>query len=203
MKLHDYKTVLIVIGLVGTLIIAAPVVGMVVQLPAGEAFSELYLLGPEHMAQNFPFNITAGQTYSIHVGTGNHIGSSAYYLIYVKFGSSADALPNATAGTPSPLQRLFEYRFVLEDGAAFEQPLNFSVVDAFFVANQSIVRTFAINGIRFNVDKQTAWNVEQQGFYFRLIVELWAYNPQSNSMEYNSRFVHLQLNVTSNTLPAL
>ncbi len=200
MKLHDYKTVFIVVGLVGILLIATPVIGRVVQLPMGEAFSELYLLGPERITENFPFNIVAGQNYSIYVGAGNHLGASAYYLIYTKFGSNADALPNATAGTPSPLQPLFEYRFVLEDGAVFERPLSFSIVNASFASNQSVVETVDVNGVSFNVDKQVDWDTEQQGFYYRLLVELWSYNPQSNIIKYNNRFVYLQLNLTSNTL---
>ena len=200
MKLEDYRIILMAVGLIGTLLIATPALGMVVRLSGGEAFSELYLLGPEHMAENFPFNIASGQNYSVYVGAGNHMGSSAYYLIYVKFGSSIDLLPNATTGAPSPLQPLFEYRFVLEDGATFESPLSFSVVNASFSSNRSVVKTVDVNGVSFDVDKQVAWDTEQEGFYYRLLVELWSYNSQSNNIEYNSRFVYLQLNLTSNTL---
>jgi hypothetical protein len=199
MKLEDYRTVLIVVGLIGTLLIATPAFSMVVCLPGGEAFSELYLLGPEHMAENFPFNIAAGQNYSVYVGAGNHMASPTYYLIYVKFGNSTESLPNATTGAPSPLQPLFEYRFVLEDDAIFESPLSFSIVNASFSSNQFRVKTVDVNGVSFNVDKQVGWDTEQQGFYYRLLVELWSYNPQANNIEYSSRFVYLQLNLTSNT----
>ncbi len=202
MKLEDYKAVLIAVGFIGVLLIATPALTTVVPLPRGATFSELYLLGPEHMLGNFPSNIAVGQNYSIYVGAGNHMASSTYYLIYMKFGNRTDPLPDATTGAPSPLSPLFQYRLVLEDGAVFESLMNFSIANASFSSNQSVVKAIGINGFRFDVDKQVDWDAEEQGLYYRLIAELWLYNPQSGSMEYNNRFVYLHLNLTSSAVPA-
>ncbi|MCW4044512.1 MAG: DUF1616 domain-containing protein [Candidatus Bathyarchaeota archaeon] len=198
MKLADCKLVFVAVGLIGVLLISAPVLGTLVRFPDGEAFSELYLLGPERMAENFPFNIATGQNFSVYVGAGNHMGSPAYYAIYVKFGGSGEPLPNATGGVPSPLEPLFEYRFVLEDGDTFERPLSFSVVDASFSENQSMVKTVEVKGVSFDVDAPVAWDAEQQGWYYRLLVELWIYNAQHHKIEFTDRFVYLQLNMTGN-----
>ena len=61
MKLNDYKLVFVVIGLIGVLLIATPALAGFIHLPGGEQFSELYLLGPNQMAENYPFNIAVDQ----------------------------------------------------------------------------------------------------------------------------------------------
>ena len=48
------------------------------------------------MAENYPYNIAVGQNYSVYVNVGNHLGSSAYYVLYVKLGNQTDQLPNGT-----------------------------------------------------------------------------------------------------------
>ncbi len=82
------------------------------------------------MAEDYPYNIAVGQTYSVYVNVGNHLGSSAYYVIYVKLGNQADQLPNGTRGTPSPLQPLYEYRFSIPDSLNWTSLLTFSVTNA-------------------------------------------------------------------------
>ena len=112
-------------ALIGSLLIASPAIAGAIQLPEGEQFSELYLLGPEQMAQNYPSNIAVGQNYSVYVNVGNHLGSSAYYVLYVKLGNATDQLPNITLQTPSPLQPLYEYRFSIKDSDIWQRAPKF------------------------------------------------------------------------------
>ena len=98
MKLEGYKLIFIAVGLIGVLLIATPAIADAIHLPGGEQFSELYLLGPNQMAANYPSNIVVGQNYSVYVGVGNQLGSSAYYVLYVKLGNQTDQLPNNTLG---------------------------------------------------------------------------------------------------------
>ena len=130
MKLEGYKLVFVAVGLIGVLLIATPALGGVIRLPGGEQFSELYLLGPDQMAENYPFDIAVGQNYSVYVGVGNQLGSSAYYVLYAKFSNQTDQMPNATLGTPSILQPLYEYRFSIQDSMNWESLLTFSVSNA-------------------------------------------------------------------------
>ena len=110
MKLGNYRLIFIAVGLIGVLLIASPAIAGAIHAPGGAAFSELDLLGPEQMAQNYPSNIAVGQNYSVYVNVGNHLGSSGYYVLYVKLANETDQLPNSTIATPSPLQPLYEYR---------------------------------------------------------------------------------------------
>ncbi|HVP16097.1 MAG TPA: DUF1616 domain-containing protein [candidate division Zixibacteria bacterium] len=82
MKLEDWKVVFAVVGLAGVLLFASLTLSLVLHLPGGEVFSELWVLGPAQMAEDYPFNVGANVSYSVYVGVGNHVGSSTYYAVY-------------------------------------------------------------------------------------------------------------------------
>jgi uncharacterized membrane protein len=200
MKLEGYKLIFVAVGLIGLLLIATPAIANLISLPSGEQFSELYLLGPNHMAANYPSGISVGQTYSVYVDVGNYLGSSAYYILYLKLGNKTDQMPNATLGTPSSLQPIYEYRFSIQNNRNWESQLNFSVSSASIFGNNSQINTLKINANDFNVRKPAIWDSNSTTFRYNLLFELWIYNDKSNSIEYNGRFVDLLLNFTSNTL---
>ena len=197
LKIEDYKAVFASVGLIGVLLFASSTLGLVLRLPGGEKFSELWVLGPGHMAEDYPFNVGADVNYLVYVGVGNHMGCSAYYVVYVKFRNQTESLPNATVGTPSPLPPLFEYRLFVEDGKSWEAPLRFSFSNVSFSENRSFVGSLMINGLTFNVDKSASWDVENNGYYYQLFMELWIYNVESRAFEFHNRFVGLWLNMTS------
>ena len=196
MKLADYKLIFIAAALIGSLLIASPAIAGAIRLPEGEQFSELYLLGPGQMAENYPYNIEVGQTYSVYVNVANHLGSSAYYVIYVKLGNQTDQLPNATRGTPSPLQPLYEYRFSIPDSKNWSSLLTFSASNATFQTTNSQINTLQINDATLNLNKPAIWNSNSTTYTYRLFFELWLHNTQTESVEFNNRYVNLQLNLT-------
>jgi hypothetical protein len=198
MKLGDYKLIFIVTALIGALLIASPAIGGAIRLPEGEQFSELFLLGPSQMAENYPSNIAVGENYSVYVNVGNHLGSSAYYILYVKLGNQTDQLPNSTTGTPSPLAPLYEYRFSIPDSTNWQSLLKFSVTNAAIQATNSQINTLKINDVTHNADKPAIWNSNSTTYTYRLFFELWLYNELTDLVEFNSRFVSLQLNLTRN-----
>ena len=199
MNLEGYKLVFVAVGLIGVLLIASPAIAGAIRLPGGETFSELYLLGPSQMAANYPYNIAVGQNYSVYVDVANHLGSSAYYVLYVKLGNASDQMPNNILGTPSILQPLYEYRFSIQDSMNWESPVNFSVSSASISGINSQINTLQINGVAFNVDKPAMWDSNSTTFTYQLIFELWRYNIQSSSIQFDNRFVNLQLNLTGTT----
>ena len=138
-----------------------------------------------------------GQNYSVYVNVGNQLGSSAYYVLYVKLGNATDELPNPTLGTPSALQPIYEYRFSLQDSATWQSLLSFMVTNATITPTTSQINTLQINSQTINVDKSAIWNTNTTKFSYQLFFELWLYNQQTRSIEFNDRFVSLQLNLTS------
>ena len=195
-RLKDYKLLFAVVFLIGVLLIASLAIGAVLRFPIGEQFSVLYLLGPGRMAEDYPFNVAAGQNYSVYVNVKNHLGSSVYYALYVKFGNQTDQMPNAPLGIPSSLPPLYEYRFSIPDSTNWERLLHFSISNAVIQGNNSQVNTLQINDFTFNVNKPANWNSNSTTFTYQLFFELWIYNVQTGSVEFNNRFVNLQLNLT-------
>lgn len=196
LKLEDCKVVFAAVGLIGVLMFASPTLGLVLHLPGGERFSELWVLGSGHMAEDYPFNVTAGVSYLVYVGVGNHLGSSTYYVVYVKFRNQTEPLPNATAGTPSPLSPLYEYRIVVQDGKTWEAPLTFSFPRVSRFENKCLVEALTINDVTFAVDKPAMWDINGTGYYYQLFLELWIYSLESESFQFHNRFVWIRLNMT-------
>jgi hypothetical protein len=196
LKLSDWKNVFAAVGLVGVLLLASPALSTVLRLPGGEKFSEFWVLGPGHMAEGYPFNVSAGESYLVYVGLGNHMGSSACYAVQVKFRNQTDDLPNVTAGVPSPLPIVFEYRVFLQDGQTWERPLTFSFSRVSLRQNQSFVEGISVNGAALEVDKTSVWDSGSSGYFYELFMELWIYNVTTDAFQFHNRFVSLWLNMT-------
>jgi uncharacterized membrane protein len=194
MKLEGYRLVFIAIGFIGVLLIASPTLSDLIHAPASDHFSELYLLGPEKSAANYPFNIVVGHKYSLYVGVGNHMGSSVCYVLYVKCGNATDLLP--TREKPSSLSPLYEYRVAVQDSLNWESPLVISVSKGSISGNKSEINSLQINGVTFNINKHSIWNSNSTTFKYQLFFELWLYNSSTRTVLYNDRFVNLQLNLT-------
>jgi hypothetical protein len=197
LTLENYKNVFAAVGLVGVLLIASPTLGWFIHLPGGEKFSELWLLGPGYMAEDYPFNVTGGANYMVYVGVGNHMGSSSYYDVRVKFRNQNEPLPNITAGTPSSLPTLYTYRVFVGDGNSWEAPLTFSFSFISFLENQAVVGTIRINDVASSVDNSASWDVNSSGYYYQLFVELWIYSVEADGFRFHNRFVSNRLNMTA------
>jgi hypothetical protein len=195
-SLNDWKVVFVAVGLIGVLGFSLFSVVLFAQGFPGEVFSELYALGPGHMAEGYPFNVSNGVVYMVYLGVGNHMGGSTYYEVDVKFRNSTEPLSNATSGEASPLPIVYKYRVFLGDGNVWEAPLSFSLLDVGFDRNVSSVGRLDINGVVVDVEKVSSWDNETQGYYYQIFVELWRYNMTSSSLRFDSRFIGLWLNVT-------
>ena len=191
MNLEDYRVVFAVSGLILILVASAPTLSLVLPFSGGECFSELWILGPNHMAEDYPFNVVNDTVYNVFLGIGNHMGSSAYYMVYVKFRNQSEPLPNATAGTHSPLNATAEYRIFLQGGESWEAPITFS-----FLGNQSLIQSLIVNNVEFAVNKTALWDGENNGYYYQLFLELWIYDAESDAFQYHNRFVGIWLNMT-------
>ncbi len=197
LKFENYRNLLLAACLIALLLAALPGVSVLVTFPrVGEKFSELWLLGPNHMAEDYPFNITIGQSYAVYLGVGNHLGSSAYYAVYIKFRNQTQPLPNATTPTPSSLPILYEIRAFVQDSKTWEKLIVFSVLEASQSETSSIVNRLVINGRPVRTNSSTIWDSERKGFYYELFLELWIYDTVSKNLGFHNRFVGIWLNMT-------
>ncbi len=51
MNIHDFKLIFVSISLIGILLITTPALSNFIRAPNQELFSELYILGPKHIAR--------------------------------------------------------------------------------------------------------------------------------------------------------
>ena len=154
------------------------------------------------MAEDYPFNISSGQSYSVFLGIGNQLGYCAYYQVEVKFRNQSQSAPNSFGGlgnmTPSSLPALFNITAFVADQGVWEFPLTFSFS---YMFNETLLEV-EFQNMRLNsvvLDLQgfsSAWNSTTNRFYGNLVFELWLFNATSHVFEYHERFVDLKLNMT-------
>jgi len=179
------------------LLFASPVLVEVIHFPSGEPFSELFLLDSEKGTQNFPFNIVSGQSYTVYLGVGNHMGEATYYVCDVKLRNQTEFSPNSSLQIASSLPTLYEYRSVIQNGENQTIPLTFSISTTSPTKNAIVLKSITINDVEYNVDKIALYDSDNKGYYYQLFVELWAYNPAAGTIQYQNRWVYFWFNATS------
>jgi len=199
MSLEEHKVLFIVVLGVLVLFAASPGLTRLLVLPRTEFFTELWLLGPNHKAEDYPFNVTAGEEYQVFLGIGNRLGYAAYYKVAVKLSNQNQSRPDSFNRTPSTLPPLYEIRAFVADEDKWETPLTFSLTynrDE----NQSHIQVHdvTLDNAQLNVGSFTSsWDSEKNGFYCNLFFEAWIYNTETSSFHYHERFVGLWLNMTA------
>lgn len=198
MHLDNYRIIFVAVGLIGILLFSLPAIGLILKPPAGEPFSELYILGPNHTFDDIPFNVKVGVTYSVYLGVRNHEGSSSYYTAHVKLCNETGAIPNSEIGAPSHLSSLYDYRTFLPDEGVWEAPMTFRINDLTFSDGISHMDSVSINGLDIQINEASAWNTNKTGYYYNLFVELWMFNSNIGISQFTNCSVRLILHMELN-----
>jgi hypothetical protein len=225
LDLQQYKAVFLVVTAVLALFVASPLLQKILVYPQSEFFTELWLLGPQHTAENYPHNVTSGGNYSVFLGVANHLGSCAYYVVEVKFRNQTQSGPDSFNQTQSSLESLYSLNFFVPDEGALELPMTFSFEYSFDevartfhrnvsvslpdgnVTNQIVAENVTLGRVNFGNLKLNDSTVNLQGlssdldpqtreFFGNLFFELWIYDVQTSSFVYHERYVDLKLNMT-------
>jgi hypothetical protein len=190
------RSVYVLSCIVLCLIFLSPTLAVIVPVPEGQKFSELWILGPTHMMEGYPFNVSAGETYKVYLGVGNRIGHLGYYRVYVKVRTQSELSPNSSSGAPSSLESLFEYNVFLRDNETWEREFSFSFEGVSFEENTCRVSKVLVGDYAVDLNKVAVWNDTSNAFYYELFFELWIYNVASQSFQFNNRWVGLWLNMS-------
>jgi hypothetical protein len=178
------------------LVFLSPTLAMLVPVPEGQKFSELWILGPTHMMEGYPFNILAGETYKVYLGVSNRIGHLGYYKVSVKFRTQSEPSPNTSSGAPSSLASLSEYNVFLRNDEIWKNEFSFSFEGVSFEENTCRVSKVLIGDYAVDLNKVAIWNDTSNGFYYELFFELWIYDVAAQSFQFNNRWVGLWLNMS-------
>jgi len=194
-KLNHYRPVFLAVGLIGVMLFASPAVGQLLTVPSSEPFSAIYLLGTDQNLLAVPSTVQNGTAYSAYLCIDNHEKTSTYYVCQVKLRNETEPLPNTSLLKPSSLPSLYQYTVFLENNQTWQAPFKFQINT--HGLNASSISSITINDKEVAINKTTTWNSQNNGYYYDLIVELWKCNPSSGVVEFDNRFVHFYLNLTT------
>lgn len=168
---------------------------LLIHLPEGQEFSEIYVLGSDQSFEGIPFNIRAETPYSVNLVIGNALGHSSYYTCYIKIANDTAAMPNTNLGSPSNEPALYEYELFVKDGETLQLPLTFQFDNLAFSDKTCWLYGIRINDVDISIDKSSAWSPTTEGFYYSLIAELWIFNSTLGVSQFNNRFISVPLNM--------
>lgn len=195
MSIKDFRNLFVVCSLVLSFFAISPTLNLFFPFYIEESFSELSVLGSNHMAKDYPFNVVLNREERLFVSVSNHMGESAYYRVCVKFRNQTRSFPSDKE--PSSLAPLYEFRVFLLDGGDWEREVKFNFLEALHSGDTVQVKKLMINNVIFELDSVSAWDSEYDGFYFQLFFELWSYDAKLHSFNYYERgFVGVWLNMT-------
>lgn len=196
MKLKDYKHLFITIGLIGILLLASPIILETVTFPTAEQFPKIFILGPDKTTTNIPFNVIPNTTYSVYLGIGNYLDTSTHYVCCIKVRNQTDPLPTEGTSSSSIVGSICEYHIIVQKGADWTFPLEFSLNELSVSNNQALLQSITIDNIQYNLNKTTQFEQDNNGYYYQILIELWAYYPLSDVLDYQNRYVYFWLNMT-------
>lgn len=201
-NLSEYKVIFIVVTMILALFVASPALSKLLVYPRTEFFSEMSLLGSNHTAEGYPYNISKGANYAVFLGLGNQLGYCAYYVVEVKFRNETQSAPSSFGPvedrTPSSSPSLFNVSAFVADEQNWELPVSFSFDYGVSVDKSSVVfRSLTFNNQVLSLEGYvTAWNATRSIFYGNLVLELWIYDAQATALSYHGRYVDLKFNMT-------
>jgi hypothetical protein len=200
-NLEEYRILFLTVVAVVALLVASPALSRLLVYPRTEFFTELWLLGPNHMGENYPYNITRGQNYSVFLGIANHLGYAGYYLVEVKFRNRTQSAPYdfgpLSNRTPSSLPSLYNVSAFVADEGTWEERLTFSFDYANTTLSTVQMNSLRLNNVDLNMSGYTiTWDSQTKTFVGFLFFELWIYNGTTSVFQYHQRDVRLTLNMT-------
>jgi hypothetical protein len=198
LDVRNYQVLFLVVVAVSALLVASPALSRLLVWPRTEFFTELWILGPNHMAEDYPYNVSRDQNYSILLGVGNRLGRLAYYSIAVKFRNQTQPAANSFNRTYSSLPALYNVSAFVPDEQVLELPLTFSLNYSDPDALSRIeFYSLTLNNVLLGLTDCTAtWDSGRNEFVGNLFFEAWIYNATVGDFQYHERFVSLRLNMT-------
>ena len=198
MNIKEYGVLFWIVVGVLALLVASPALQRLLIYPQTEFFTELWLLGPEHKGENYPFNITRNENYNVFLGVANHLGHGAYYVVQVKFRNLTQSGADSFNRTSSSLPSLYSIAAIVADKETWELPVVFSFDYAYDVnVSQVYFNRVMFNDVVLDLNgSSAAWDPQRSGFFGNLFFELWIYNDTIGNFQYHERYTDLKFNMT-------
>ncbi|HXX73175.1 MAG TPA: hypothetical protein VEI80_05715 [Candidatus Acidoferrales bacterium] len=149
-----------------------------------EQFFQFYVVGANRLAANYypqnnP-NLRISSLVSWYVGVTNSMGNAQLVEIRLKLGNETTTTPNDTSDTPSSAPAIVAFDRFMIDNETWEFPLAWSITNATVTGGFTHILTTRINNETYEVSNWSAIN----GYDFRVILELWVWQTNTNAFEY-------------------
>lgn len=203
MGLQNYRVIFVTVTGILALLVASPALSRILVYPRTEFFTELWILDVNHGTEDYPFNISRNQNYSVFLGIGNRLGYCAYYVVQVKFRNQSQPAPTSfgpiETRVASSLPSLFNITAFVADETVWETQLTFSFD---YKLNETLSQiefySLTLNDVTLDIGNYTAtWDSTAKGYFGYLFFELWIYNKAIGDFQYHERFVSLKFNMTN------
>lgn len=192
---NDSKIFIVISFFVIAFLVFSPILLQFLQPSQTDFFTEMWLLGPDKEGENYPCNITTGETYSVFLGINNNLEYDASYKVQVKFRNLTQSAPDVFNPASSSLIPVYEFSESINVGHAVEMPIVFSF-NYLHLDNESkiIFQDLVLNDKILSLEgSEINWNYQNQMFFGNLIFELWIYDDQLGSYQYCEQYVDLKL----------
>ncbi|MEM4277696.1 MAG: hypothetical protein QW776_00555 [Candidatus Nitrosocaldus sp.] len=154
-----------------------------------ERFMSLSTLGRGMMVSDYyPSNspdIAIGDEVLWHIQVYNRMGSAEYIAIRVKLLNADMPIPDDNMHTPSPVEHVYEVRQVVANDSTITIPLRWSIATVARESGEDGSMYVAVKELLINGEKVSTDVKSKDGKDFRLIMELWRYNPESKEFEFS------------------
>lgn len=123
--------------------------------------------------------VSVGEEVTWHIQVYNKRGSPELVQLKVKILNSTQIVPDDNTHTPSPEQSIFEITHLIANNATWTTPLTWSIVEIENIGDYIIIKKMKINEEEINTNIKSI-----NGDNFRIVIELWRYDPDNKSFEF-------------------
>jgi len=175
---------LIAFFIIITVTVSALVYLEVTPSPTNQFFS-MWVLGSSGLTESyFPAdnpNLYPGESVNWTLGVYNHMSSLEYVVLRVKLLNATETGPNEENNVPSPTPEIYEFERVLVDNETWSIPFVWTVMNVTSAQGYVIISGLQIDGTSLTGNLAEAIG----GFNYRLVFELWFYDPTTNNLTFS------------------
>lgn len=132
-----------------------------------------YFLQDDHLVRH-------GDKQSWHIAVHNGMDNAEFVSIRVKLLNSTQLIPNDSLNQPSPEPPILELRQMLAENSTSTIPLDWSIKQADTELGYVTIKEITINGQ--DISNLNIRSLDGQNF--KVVLELWRYDHDSNSFAY-------------------
>jgi hypothetical protein len=124
--------------------------------------------------------LSLGERITWYLGVSNNMGMVQFVSVRVKISNQSIPPPDEQQALGSPAPTIAEFVRFLQNNETWEVPFIWDISNITLSSGSAHIMTFQINNETYQVSDWTA----DQGYNFRLVFELWTWQPDSNAFEF-------------------